>query len=109
MTRRQAADNPTIAPISFILNHHYRLTSLRVVPVSALATNKHPHALWDLVSESNSIPVNTFTYGQGIRGLHPVYKGSAPEPLEPDVAYRIIVEAGKEKSEHDFTPQAKAQ
>ena len=48
------------------------MTSLKVIPVQEIETNKHPHAIWDLVSDSNSIPTKDLMYGIPIRGMRPV-------------------------------------
>jgi hypothetical protein len=31
-------------------------------------------------------------------------KGAAPEPLQPNVKYRLFLEAGTFKADHEFTP-----
>lgn len=79
-----------------------RLTEIKVVPVAALATNQHALAVWHLVSDSNSVPVKTFFYGEQIRGLHPAISGIQAEALEPNVTYRMFVTAGHVKGQHDF-------
>lgn len=103
--RRPRSDNPLIDPISFWFDRNVRLTSLKVVPVPELETNKYPKPIWYLVSESNSVPIKEFTYGMRIRGMHPALKGSQPNPLEPGVTYRLFVQVGKKRAEHDFVPQ----
>lgn len=103
--RRPKSDNPLIDPISFWFDRKVKLTALKVIPVSEIETNKHPQPIWSLVSESNSVPVKEFSYGMNIRGMHPYYRGTEPDPLEPGVAYRLYVQAGKKHAEHDFIPQ----
>jgi hypothetical protein len=39
-----------------------------------------------------------------IPGMRPSVKGATPDPLEPDVRYRLIIEAKTGKAEHDFVP-----
>ena len=56
------------------------------------------------MSDSNSVPVVDFSYGDYIRGMRPAVKGATPDPLEPGVAYRLVIEAGKRKAQHDFVP-----
>ena len=90
--------------IHFTLGHPYNLTSVRVVSVSALESNKYALPVWELKSDSNSVPTEFFIYGQWIRGMHPAAKGTRPEKLEPGAKYRLFVEAGSLKAEHDFTP-----
>ena len=91
-----------IPSLIFGLNRQLRLTEIKVVPRAEYRTNVYTLALWHLVSDSNSVPVKTFYYGQFIRGLKPAISGILPEPLEPDVTYELIVTAGKSKGEHDF-------
>jgi hypothetical protein len=100
---RQAKNSKTKSVI-FLLNRELQLTSIKVIPVSCLETNKYPLPLWQLVSDSNSIPVKDFAYGANIRGMRPGVKGASAETLQPGVNYRILLEAGGLKAEHDFTP-----
>jgi hypothetical protein len=87
--------------ITFGMDREYKLTEVKVIPVSEL-TNKYAHPIWDLVSRSNSYPTRGFTYGVNIRGMHPIVDGAKPDPLAPDVVYRLFVQAGSLKGEHDF-------
>ena len=97
-----------IEPLFFSFDRKLKLTSLKVIPLSEIETNKYPHAVWDLVSDSNSVPVKDLLYGTPIRGMRPTVKGAAPDPLEPGVTYRLLIEAGSRKAEHDFEPVAQA-
>jgi len=103
--RRPRADNPLIDPLSFWFDRKVKLKSLKVIPVLDLETNKYPQPIWFLVSDSNSVPIKEFTYGLGIKGMRPAYKDTHPDPLEPGVKYRLLVEAGNEKIQHDFIPE----
>lgn len=94
-------------PIFFAFDRALALTSLKVIPVSAGETNKYPHPIWHLVSDSNSVPITDFAYGEPVEGMRPAVQGAAPDPLEPGVKYQLIIEAGKIKAEHDFTPVAR--
>lgn len=94
-------------PVVFGLNRTYELTAVKVVSVSDAETNKYPHAIWHLVSESNSVPLKSFTYGQRIRGMKPKIEGSQPEPLVPGAQYRLFLEAGALTGEHDFATTPK--
>ena len=38
-----------------------------------------------------------------IRGMRPAVQGATADPLQPGVKYRLLVEAGGVKLEHDFT------
>lgn len=106
--RRQRPDDAVINPLIFTFDRKLKLTSLKVVPVSDLETNKFPHPIWHLVSESNSVPIKMFTYGANIQGMHPENKGLEPEPLEPGVKYRLFIQAGSFKAEHDFVPEPRS-
>ncbi len=86
----------------FGLNRSLRLTEIKVVPLADYRTNPATPPLWHLVSDSNSVPVKAFTYGQSIRGLKPVLTGFSAQPLTNGVVYRIIVVAGSFKGQHDF-------
>lgn len=103
---RASADTDT-DPIFFAFDRKLRLTSLKVIPVSEIETNKYPHPICHLVSKSNSVPIAEWSYGMPIPGMGPAVPSATPEPLEPDVQYRLIIEAGKIKVEHDFTPVAR--
>jgi hypothetical protein len=106
--RQPRADTTTPAPatvnmINFgFVGGQYRLTSLKVVSLEALKTNRLAEPLWELVSDSNSPPVGSFTYGGRVPGMRPIVASARPAPLETNVPYRLIVQAGKLKGEHDF-------
>jgi hypothetical protein len=91
-------------PIFFAFDRKLKLTSLKVIPVQEIETNKYPHPICDLVSDSNSVPVEEWSYAVPIRGMRPAVKGATPDPLEPGVPYRLVIEAGKRKAQHDFVP-----
>ena len=80
----------------------YNLTSVKVVRSDENATNKYAHAVWHLIAETNTAPVSEFAYGRPIPGMKPKIPGTVAEPLQPNVDYHIIVEAGKIKGERDF-------
>jgi len=107
--RRGKQDESTVNPIVFMLDRRTRLKMLKVVPLSDIETNKYPQAIWHLISDSNSIPVKNLTYGMRIQGMHPAYKGSEPRPLEPGVKYRLFLEAGPYKAQHDFEAEPRTQ
>jgi len=90
-------------PVTFTLSGYYRLTKLKVVLTSEIETNKYAHPVWELTTESNSVPISTFAYGNGIRGMHPAVKGARPDALVPGVQYRLFVTTDKDKkAQHDF-------
>jgi len=89
--------------IGFGLGGDFKLTSIKVVPVAELETNKFAHPVWELVSDSNSVPTRSFIYGHRIKGMHPAVKGAAAEPLSANIPYRLLVEAKSIKGQQDFT------
>jgi hypothetical protein len=108
-SRRTSSETAAVDPLLFWFNRRVKLTSLKVIPTFDIETNKYPQAVWQLVSDSNSVPVKSFTYGMRIQGMHPAIKGAAPDPLVPGIAYRLFIEAGSEKAQRDFTPVARTQ
>jgi len=102
---RRGPASAVMPDLIFGVNRATRLTELKIVPVAGYATNKNIVPLWHLVSDSNSVPVKSFFYGQGIGGMRPAIKGVRPEALETNVPYRLFIVAGKVKGEHDFELQ----
>lgn len=96
-------NEPGTVPVMFEFNRKLKLTSVKVIAVSDQQTNQHPHALWNLVSESNSVPTRGFLYGMNVPGMRPAYEGTAAEPPELGVKYRLLLQAGSFKAQHDFT------
>ncbi len=110
-SRRRApgpAPRLTFAPMSFEFDRKLKLTDVRVVPVSDLQTNQHPHPIWHMVSDSNSVPTKGFMYGELIAGMRPEVKGATPDPLEPGIEYCLRLQAGTIKTDHHFTALAPA-
>jgi hypothetical protein len=103
LRRNQKSSGPVLM---FLFDRQLTLTSVKVVPVSDLQTNKYPHPIWELVTDSNSIPVKDFVYGFPIRGMKPSVKGATADPLQANTQYRLFIEAGSKKAEHDFTGPA---
>jgi len=105
LRRRKGGEEPDVNPIIFGFDRQLKLTCLKVIPLSAIKTNKYPQPVWHIISESNSVPTKDFTYGASISGMHSAVEGATAMPLEPGVPYRLYVEAGQFKKEHDFTPE----
>jgi len=106
MERRGArrSGNAPGNPVTFGFDTYHRFTSIKVVAVSDIETNKYPHKLWELDSTSNSVPTMTFIYGARIGGMKPAVKGGNAEPLEPGVMYRLLVKTSdKRQAQHDFS------
>ncbi len=99
---RRNARRGGLPSLIFAVNYPLRFTEVKVVPLAGYESNKDVLPLWHLVSDSNSVPVKAFSYGQLIRGMRPAIKGVRAEPLETNVTYRLLVTAGKIKGEHDF-------
>lgn len=98
------AHNGRFGQINFTLGNSFNLTSIKVVSVSAWESNKYALPMWELKSDSNSVPVKLFSYGKPIGGMKPAVTTAQPEPLVAGTTYRIFVEAGSLKAQHDFTP-----
>ncbi len=105
--RRAVANDSPVNPIVFGFDREVKLTCVKVIPLSEIQTNKYPHPIWHLISESNSVPTKDFTYGASIRGMHPAVQGATPDSLEPGVSYRLYIESAAIKKEHDFVPDPK--
>ena len=91
-----------IPSLMFGMRPESRITELKVVPLAEFETNKNAVAVWHLVSDSNSIPLKAFHYGQYIPGMRPAIKGVRADALDTNVTYRMFVTAGGLKGQHDF-------
>jgi hypothetical protein len=101
--RNRRGRNAPATSLVFLCDRDLKFTSVKVVLDSEFQTNKFAHPLWALTTDSNSVPTKNFPYGGNIRGMRPTVKGATADPLEPGVKYRLLVEAGGLKLEHDFT------
>ena len=88
--------------LQFGVNRKLRLTELKVVPLAVWQTNQNAIPVWHLVSDSNSVPVGEFSYGQFIGGMKPAVKGAHSQALETNVTYRLLITAGSVTGQHDF-------
>lgn len=98
------ADTERFGRVLFTLGQPYQLTSLKVVSVTALSSNKYALPVWELKSDTHSNPIKLFSYGQHIQGMKPAVANTRPIPLDHGTVYRLFIEAGKRKAQHDFTP-----
>jgi hypothetical protein len=100
-----ASKSADLGNVSFALNGNFKLTSIKVALADEARTNIHAHAWWHLVSngKGDTPAVGGFSYGLPVRGMKPAQPALDPSPLEPSVTYRLMVEAGSWKGEHDFT------
>lgn len=96
-------ENIKLTQLAFGLDRKCELTEIKVIPVAALGAGSNAVPLWHVVSDSNSVPVKVFAYGDHIRGLRPLVQKSRPMPLEPNVTYRLSVRAGRASGQHDFS------
>jgi hypothetical protein len=88
--------------VSFSFDQKHSITELKVVAVDDLKTNKYPHALWNVVAETNSVPMKGFAYGEYLKGMKSKVPKVRPEPLQPQTQYRLLVDAGGAKGQVDF-------
>ena len=105
--RFPGAKEALTVPVTFGLEQNYKFTDIKVVVLDAWQTNQNTLPLWHLVSNSNSVPVKMFTYGQNIRGMKPAVPGTRAEELQPGITYRLFVKAGSVTGQHDFKPVAR--
>lgn len=100
--RRPDPNANAVYPVSFLLRGKWQLSSIKVVSADEMKTNKYPIPVWHMISDSNSVPVKAFFYGERIRGMKPAIPRARPMPLQPDVPYVLMVEAGKVKGQTNF-------
>ena len=96
---RARADLPYVL---FGLGGTYRLTDVKVVSLDELNKNASAPSVWHLVSQSNSVPIKMFIYGEHIHGMKPDFKGDQPKNLQTNEIYRLFVTAGRYKGQIDF-------
>lgn len=96
--------NPSggVAPLMFEFNRRLKLTSIKVVSAGDAATNKFPAPLWEMVSDSNSVPTRGFLYGMAVPGMRPARKGAIAQALDPEQKYRLLIQVGSQSAAHDF-------
>jgi hypothetical protein len=99
---RPAASTARVYPVSFVLDGTYRLTSVKVVLLSAFETNKFTSPLWELVRLTNAEPTKGFLYGDRIPGMRDKQSNSAAQPLQPNTAYRLLIKSGRAVGQADF-------
>ena len=95
-------NGPEEIQVSFSFDTRCQLTEVKVFSVAEMETNKYPHALWHLISETNSIPLKGILYGQTITGMKPKIPKMKAEPLQPQRKYRLILQAGKYTGQTEF-------
>jgi hypothetical protein len=101
---RRFRNRPDLPYILFGFNNgRYALTEVKVVCLANYQANAETPPLWHLVSDSNSVPVQDFVYGQRIRGMRPAMAGEQAQMLATNVTYVLLVTAGREKGAHNFS------
>lgn len=100
-TERPKGEAPTY-DVSFAFDGKHSFTKVRVFVAEDLKTNNYPTALWDLISDSRSVPVKYLVYGEQPRGMKPAVPRARPEPLQPGIDYVLLLEAGKLKAQTNF-------
>lgn len=93
-------------PELFVFDPPVELTSIKVFQVAELATNKYAHPVWNLVATNKAVTVQIFSYGKAVAGMKPAVANTRAEPLQPDIAYKLVVENGKATGEKEFRHEA---
>lgn len=104
-TARTLPGDVPVYPVNFMFDRKYQFTEIKVVAVEDEKTNKYPHAVWHLISDSNSVPTQALVYGSRVRGMKPKVPRADAEQLEPGVPYRLYVNAGKAQGSVTFQTQ----
>jgi hypothetical protein len=104
--RRVAPPDPG-NPVAFNFDPLCRFSSIKVFITAELETNKYARPLWELVSDSNSIPIGALAYGARVPGMRPAVKGATADPLQPGVVYRLVVKTDGKQLQHDFVTTPK--
>ena len=104
VTPRSGNNPPPDAPlVTFGFDRKLKLSDVKVFLLPELETNKLAQPIWHLVADTNGFPVKGFSYGVRFRGMKPFVKGSRPLPLTTGVPYRLFIEAGSLRGQHDFS------
>src|ERR1043166_8900159 len=64
--RRGRASGGDAASLFFSFDRKLKLDLIRVVSVNELKTNKYAHPVWEMISDSNSVPTAGFIYGMNV-------------------------------------------
>lgn len=88
--------------VLFGLEGRYRLTELKVVSLDDFQKDPGTRPLWHLISDSNSVPIKMFSYGEYIHGMRPEFRGDRAKDLVTNEVYRLFVAAGRAKGQIDF-------
>ena len=99
---RVPVGDTAVYPVTFSFDRKYAFTEIRVVAEADEKTNKFPHSVWHLISDSNSVPVKAVSYGAPLSGMKPKIPRARAEALEPNVPYILYVQAGKAEGKTRF-------
>ena len=99
---KTAPGDVAVYPVTFAFDKKYQFTEIKVVALDDEKTNKFPHAVWHMISDSNSMPVKALVYGVNLRGMKPKVPRAQPESLVPDVTYHLYLQAGEAKGDVKF-------
>lgn len=99
---RMGARGFALPGLRFRVNPVVRFKDLKVVALAAYETNQSALPVWHLVADSSSEPVDEFSYGADIRGMHPSIPGDHAELLQTNVVYRLFIRADRAVGQHDF-------
>ncbi len=99
---KTAPGDVAVYPVTFAFDKKYQFTEIKVVALDDEKTNKFPHAVWHMISDSNSVPVKALVYGVSLRGMKPKVPRAQPEALVPDVKYHLYLQAGEAKGDVEF-------
>jgi hypothetical protein len=94
--------DPGGTPMMFEFSRTLKLSRLKVIPVEDPGSHGVVQPTWQLVSDSNSVPTRGFVYGLPVPGMRPSLAGVKADPLTPGHKYRLLIEAGSLKAQHDF-------
>ncbi len=97
----RAGQGPAVYPVVFALDKPYRLTVVKVTPITTAAEST-ALPIWYLRTSSNSAPVKAFAYGKPIPGMEPLVPGLKLPSLEAGRTYRLSVEAKEGRGSVDF-------
>jgi len=104
----QFSNNSPVLPVFFEFDRKIKLTAISVFPVNPADTNKNLYPVWQLRAVSSPLETKGFEYGADLPGLKTVSPGGVALPLEPGKPYRLIIQSGWIKTQHDFTAEPSA-
>ncbi len=105
--RPNMAADATVDSVVFTLNGEYKIKNIQVLELGEDGKfNPKGHQMWHLTSNSNSAPTQILVYGHHVKGMKQAADNNAPEPLQPDVGYRILITANNVSGFADFKTRA---